>query len=145
MNTFLFSWNPIKWPWPEISESIVLLKTGKKVSETWTCVSHKKIKPGDRAFISKVGAAPRGIFASGYVSSEPFLSKGRKGKDVFCVNIDFDVLLDPDTMPILTLDILNVGKLEKQLWTPQSSGITIKEEFADELELVWKDFLEMEK
>jgi 5-methylcytosine-specific restriction protein A len=145
MNTFLFAWNPIKWPWPEISESIALLKTGKKVSERWTCVSHKKIKPGDRAFISKVGAEPRGIFASGYISSEPFLSKGRKGKDVFCVNIDFDVLLDPDTMPILTLDILNVGKLEKQLWTPQSSGITIKEEFAEELELVWEDFLEMEK
>lgn len=56
--------------------------------------------------------------------------------------IEFDVLLDPATTPILTLDILAIGKLEKQMWTPQSSGITIKDEFAEELEMVWKDFLE---
>lgn len=142
MNTFLFAWNPVKWPWPEIGESITLLKNGKKVSETWTCVSHKKVKPGDRAFFTKVGGEPRGIFASGHITSEPFLSKGRKGKDIFCVTVEFDVLLDPATTPILTLDILNIGKLEKQLWTPQSSGITIKEEFSKELELVWNDFLE---
>ena len=142
MNTFLFAWNPVKWPWPEIGESVALLNSGKKVSEMWNCVSHKKVKPGDRAFFSKVGSEPRGIFASGYITSEPFLSKGRKGKDIFCVTIDFDILLDPETTPILTLDILNIGKLEKQLWTPQSSGITIKTEFAEELEMVWKDFLE---
>ena len=119
-----------------------MLKSGKSVSETWTCVSHKKVKPGDRAFFSKVGAEPRGIFASGYVTSEPFLSEGRKGKDISCVTVEFDVLLDPATAPILTLDILKIGKLEKQLWTPQSSGIIIKPEFVEELEMVWGDFLE---
>jgi 5-methylcytosine-specific restriction protein A len=112
------------------------------VTESWTCVSHKKIKPGDRAFFSKVGAEPRGIFSSGQISSQPFLSRGRNGKDIHCVMIEFDVLLDPDTTPILTLDILAIGKLEKQLWTPQSSGISIKPEYAEELELVWKDFLQ---
>ena len=141
-NTFLFAWNPLKWPWPEIGESVALLKKGKTVSETWTCVSHKKVRPGDRAFFTKVGPEPKGIFASGNIVSEPFLSKGRKGKDIFCVTIEFDVLLDPATTPILTLDILRIGKLEKQLWTPQSSGITIQNELAGELELVWKDFLE---
>ncbi len=142
MNTFLFAWNPVKWPWPEISECVALLKSGKKVTESWTCVSHKKIKPGDRAFFSKVGANPRGIFSSGQIISQPFLSRCRNGKDIYCVMIEFDVLLDPDTTPILTLDILAIGKLEKQLWTPQSSGITIKREYAEELELVWKNFLE---
>jgi 5-methylcytosine-specific restriction enzyme A len=141
MNTFLFAWNPIKWPWPEIGEGITLLKTGKKVTEAWTCVSHKKVNPGDRAFFAKVGAEPRGIFASGHVTSEPFLSKGRKGTDIYCVMVEFDVLLDPATTPILTLDILKVGRLERQLWTPQSSGIIIKPEFVEELEMVWGDFL----
>jgi 5-methylcytosine-specific restriction enzyme A len=142
MNTFLFAWNPVKWPWPEIGECVALLKSGKKVTESWNCVSHKKVKPGDRAFFSKVGTEPRGIFASGYVRSEPFLSKGRKGTDIYCVIVEFDVLLDPATTPILTLDILKIGKLERQLWTPQSSGIIIKPEFAEELEMVWGDFLE---
>ena len=141
-NTFLFAWNPLKWPWPEIGETAALVSRGQKVSDRWTCVSHKKVKPGDRAFFVKVGAEPKGIFASGNIVSEPFLSKGRKGKDIHFVNIDFEVLLDPAATPILTLEILNIGKLEKQLWTPQSSGITIKPEFAEELELLWKDFLE---
>ncbi len=141
-NTFLFAWNPVKWPWPEIGDDAARLRKGKKVTETWNCVSHKKVKTGDRAFFSRVGSEPRGIFASGVIVSEPFLCKSRKGKDIFCVNVEFDVLLDPQATPILTLDILALGKLEKQLWTPQSSGILIRPELTEELEAVWADFLE---
>ena len=140
-NTFLFAWNPVKWPWPEISESVAALKKGKKVTDHWTCVSHKKVQPGDRAFFVRVGSEPRGIFGSGIITSAPFLSKSRKGKDIFCVDIEFDTLLDPAITPILTLDILAIGKLEKQMWTPQSSGIAIKPEVVEELEAVWEDFL----
>lgn len=145
VNAFLFPWNPVKWPWPEIAETVSLLKSGKKVSDSWPCISHKKVKPGDRAFFVRVGSEPRGIFGSGYITSAPFLSKNRKGNDIFCVKVEFDVLLDPVTTPILTLDILSVGRLEKQMWTPQSSGIAIKTEFSEELELVWKDFLSSEE
>jgi 5-methylcytosine-specific restriction protein A len=140
-NTFLFSWNPIKFPWPELSEQIELLKKGGKVQESWTCASHKKVKKGDRAFVSYVGLEPRGLFASGYVSSEPFIGKNRKGNDAYRVLIDFDVLLDPAKEPILTLELLKMGKMEKQLWTPQASGIAIKTELLEELEAVWEDFI----
>ncbi|MDB5257277.1 MAG: hypothetical protein JWM14_1972 [Chitinophagaceae bacterium] len=140
-NTFLFSWNPIKFSWPELGEQIELLKHGGKVEESWTCASHKKVKPGDRAFVSFVGMDPRGIFASGSISSEPFIGKNRKGNPCYRVLIDFDVLLNPATESILTLDILNMGPMNKQVWTPQSSGISIKPEFVEELELLWEDFL----
>ena len=140
-NTFLFSWNPLKFAWPEISEECDLLKKGGKVEDSWTCASHKKIQVGDRAFISLVGIEPRGIFASGYVSSEPFIGKNRKGNNAWRVRITFDVLLDPSTEPILTLDILNLGAMTKQLWTPQASGISIKPELLEELEALWQDFL----
>lgn len=140
-NTFLFSWNPIKFSWPEIGEESELLRSGGKVEDSWTCASHKKVKPGDRAFISIVGVEPRGLFASGYISSLPFLGKNRKGNMTHRVLIDFDVLLDPNKEPILTLDILSIGRLGKQVWTPQGSGISIKNEFVEELELLWQDFL----
>lgn len=140
-NTFLFSWNPIKFSWPELGEQCALLKNGGKVEESWTCASHRKVKKGDRAFVSYVGAEPRGIFASGHVSSEPFLGKNRKGNDAYRVLIRFDTLLDPAKDPILTLDVLKMGAMEKQLWTPQASGITIKTELLEELEAVWADFL----
>lgn len=140
-NTFLFSWNPIKFSWPEIGEQSENLRKGGKVEESWTCASHKKVKRGDRAFISIVGVKQRGLFASGYISSEPFIGKNRKGNDTHRVLIDFDVLLDPATESILTLDILAIGRMEKQLWTPQASGILIKAEFVEELEALWLDFL----
>jgi hypothetical protein len=144
LNTFLFVWNPAKWPWPEIREDIYRLKKGEKLIESWNCVSHKKVKPGDRAFISRVGSEPRGLFASGYIDSLPFLAKSRKGKAIHHVCINFDVLIDPDQDPILTTDLLNIGTLSKQLWTPQSSGITIKPELTGELGALWQDFLKSE-
>ena len=144
-NTFLFSWNPIKYDWSNLEEQIELLKQGGKVEESWTCASHKKVKPGDRAFVTYVGAEPRGVFASGNVSSEPFIGKNRKGNDAYRVLIEFDVLLNPATESILTLDILNMGPMSKQVWTPQSSGISIKPELVEELELLWEDFLSYQK
>jgi len=48
--------------------------------------------------------------------------------------IEFDVLLNPEKDPILTVDNLNKGNLAKQNWTPQSSGVSIKHEVVDELE-----------
>jgi hypothetical protein len=141
INTYLFSWNQEKWPWPEINEDSDRVKKGEKLQEEWTCVSHKKVKTGDRAFVSRVGSEPRGIFASGYIASAPFLSKSRHGKEIYKVRLEFDVLLDPANEAILTLDLLNIGKLAGQLWTPQSSGISIKPAYAKELEMLWEDFL----
>lgn len=141
-SAYLFAWSPSKWPWPELPEQSRLVSSGGRVTERWTCASHKKIKPGDRAFVVKVGGGPRGIFASGYVTSEPFIGKGRRGQDIHCVMVELDVLLDPATTPILTVELLRMGKMEKQMWTPQSSGISIKEELVEELELLWQDFLE---
>ena len=133
INTFLFVWNPDKWKWTTLEQSIEQLENSGKVTERWSCVSHKTIKPGDRAFLVRLGSEPRGIFAAGCVVSEPFLSKHWNGvdKDVYSVLIDFEILLNPEKEPILTLDILKTGNLEKQQWTPQSSGISIKPEIVE--------------
>lgn len=149
-NSYLFVWNPNKWSqWtdpnnePYIEKNIEELKNTGKVTLMWSCRSHKSIRPGDRAFIARVGSAPRGVFASGKVVSEPFLSQHWSGedKDVPRVLIEFDALLNPDKEPILTLDYLDKGNLAKQTWTPQSSGISIKHEVVDELEKEWFNFL----
>ena len=143
MKTFLFAWNPNKWDWTTLEQSIEEIKKTGKITDKWSVVSHKKIKPGDRVFLMRLGKEPKGIMASGFVSSSPFLSKHWGGEDklVYRVMIDFEVILNPDIEPLLSLDILNKGKLKKGLWTPQSSGIEIIPEIVDELESVWFDFL----
>jgi hypothetical protein len=142
VNTYLFGWNPIKYPWPELADDLVKMQQGIPFTENWTCASHKKIKIGDRAFFVHVGSEPKGLFASGYVSSEPFKGINRNGRACYRVNATFDVLLNPSTSPILTLELLNMSNLSKQNWTPQASGISIQPALVEELELLWKDFLE---
>lgn len=139
MNTFLFAWNAKKWPWPELDESIAALARGEEVIEDWRVAAYKKIQPGDRAFMVHVGAEPRGIFGSGTVHSLPY----KKSEDdrAHRVDLRFDTLLNPRRQNILTLDVLAIGRLEKQTWTPQGSGILIQPELVEELELVWADFL----
>jgi 5-methylcytosine-specific restriction protein A len=149
-NSYLFVWNPNKWSqWidpnnePYIEKNIEELKNTGKVTLMWSCRSHKSIRPGDRAFLARVGSTPRGIFASGKVVSEPFLSQHWSGedKDIPRVLIEFDTLLNPEKEPILTVENLDKGNLSKQTWTPQSSGISIRPEVADELEEEWFEFL----
>jgi 5-methylcytosine-specific restriction protein A len=147
---YLFAWNPANWhQWtdpnhvPYIESNIEELQNTGKVTLMWSCRSYKSIRPGDRAFLVKLGSNPKGVMGSGKVISAPFLSPHWSGedKDVPRVLIEFDVLLNPEKEPILTLDILKDGNLSKQTWTPQSSGISIKPELVDELEEEWFEFL----
>lgn len=146
MNTYLFAWNPDKWNWTDLEENIENLKKSGSVTQKWSCVSHKQIKAGDRAFLVRLGVEPKGIMGSGIVVSEPFLSQHWSGKDklVYRVLIEFDTLLNPTEESLLSIDILDQGELSNQVWTPQSSGISIKPELTDELEAVWFDFLNAE-
>lgn len=140
MKAYLFGWNPIKFEWADIDEDIKNLAATGKYEDNWSVASHKTIQPGDRAYIVRVGVEPKGIFASGIISSAPYLAF-RKGRHYYRINISFDVLLNPDKEPILTLAILKTGNLAAQTWTPQASGISIRPELVDELEGVWLDFL----
>jgi 5-methylcytosine-specific restriction protein A len=147
MNTYLFVWNPDKWNWTTLEQSIVQLADTGKVTEEWSCRSYKTIKPGDRAFLARVGVSPRGIIGSGIVTTPPFLSRHWNGenKNIYRVIIQFDILLNANEEPILTHDILKQGKLVSQNWTPQASGISIRPELVDELEAVWFDFVTTQK
>lgn len=142
-NSYLFAWNPDKWKWEDLENNIEELQNKGTITLRWSCRSHKSIRIGDRAFLVRLGDIPRGIMASGYVVSEPFLSPHWSGeeKDVPRVLIEFDVILNPNKEPILTLDLLKTGNLTKQHWTPQASGISIQTDCVEELEATWFEFL----
>lgn len=140
MKAYLFGWNPTKFEWADIDEDIKKLAATGSYIDNWSVISHKSIRPGDRAYIVRVGVEPKGIFAAGMVSSDAYPAF-RKGRHYYRIEVTLDVLLNPDKENILTLDILKTGNLAAQTWTPQASGISIKPELVDELEGVWQDFL----
>ncbi len=140
MKAYLFGWNPTKWEWPGLDEDIKKLRTTGQLEDNWAVISHKAIRPGDRAYIVRLGVEPRGIFASGTISSEAYPAF-RDGRHYYRIKITLDILLNPTKESILSLDILKTGNLALQNWTPQASGISIKPQLVDELEAVWLDFL----
>lgn len=138
---FLFGWNPIKWPWDDLDNDIKKLSEEGLLKEDWSAASYKAIKPGDRAFIVRLGIEPKGLFASGIITSEPYPAF-RNGRQYYRVKIDIEVLLNPEKERILPLHLLKIGNLSFQTWSPQASGISIKPELVEELEALWLDFLE---
>ena len=138
---YLFGWNPQKFAWADMDKDIEKLKATGSLKENWSVASHKTIKPGDRAYVMRLGIEPKGIFASGTIASEPYVAF-RNGRHYYRIDIDLDMVLNPNREQILTLDILKTGNLAVQNWTPQASGISIKPQLVDELEGVWQGFLE---
>jgi 5-methylcytosine-specific restriction protein A len=72
MKTYLFVWNPKLWDWDNLNEMSADVKNGKDVFDRWGTGTSRKIKQRDRFFIIRLGAEPRGIFASGEVASDVF-------------------------------------------------------------------------
>ena len=140
MKAYLFGWNPLKFAWADMDDDIKKLKTTGYLVDNWSVASHKTIQIGDRAYIVRLGVEPKGMFASGVISSEPYIAF-RKGRHYHRIEISIDTLLNPDKELILTMDILKTGDLAAQTWSPQASGISIKPQLTDELEGVWLNFL----
>ena len=140
MTAILGTWNPHKWSWDDIDEAIAATRAGDVVPDRWS-VSNRThgIEIGDRFFLLKQEVEPRGIVASGTVSSLPFEDahwNNTPGATTNYVNITFDVVLDPD-------DVLPVERLVAELgnthWHPQSSGTSVDPLDEGTLESMWID------
>lgn len=141
--TFLFVWNPKKWHWADLEKDIAEVKNTGSTLEEWSVASHRKIQKNDRAFLLRLGQAPKGLMAAGKIATDPFLAKHWNGEDrlIYRVKLELEVLLNPATETLLSLDLLKQGGLARINWTPRSSGVEIPADATDELEALWNDFL----
>ena len=146
MAIYLFTWNPARWDWTYLQDSIAEVKENGYCSERWSCGVTKKIRTGDRAFLMKLGKEPRGIVASGWVASDVYedrhwdKDKEAKGKTALYVDVDWDTLLDPD-IEIFPRVWLDSGTYSKMHWEPQASGVRIPDDVAEQIEKDWAKFL----
>jgi len=143
MATYLFSWNPSKWNWTTLDADIETYQRQKFFDEPWSCGVTKKIVPGDRAFLIRLGPfSPSGIMASGLVSSSTYKAEhySDPNKTALYVGIRFDVLLHPEKEQILGKTILQ-KEIKNINWTPQASGMTIPPDEAALLEALWSAHL----
>lgn len=129
MNTYLFTWNPQKWNWDDQENLIAQLPT-KKPSRKWATVSTKNIGIGDKFILIKIGGIPKnekGIIGIGSITSFPFKDKDFLKSDKIrnFVTLEFDQLSEK---PFISLNELeHQYSYHNQKWTPEGSGILIKD------------------
>lgn len=144
-NTFLFAWNPTKWEWTDFEEDLSLLENRGYVEKRWSCGNSKNIKKGDRIFLVRLGEEPKGLIGSGYAKSSYFQDSHWNeeiDKLTNYIDIEFDVLFKPSSSRIFGTQYFEKIDPDKiQIWYPQQSGISIKNEIIDSLESNWLTFL----
>ena len=149
MNTFLFTWNPKRWDWTNLKESVDQIETIGYFERRWSCGKSKSIKKGDRIFLMRLGENPKGIVGSGYAKSSYYIAphwNGTIGKTSNYIDIEFDILINPYENPLFQKDLLEiVNHNHIQQWFPQQSGISIKQEVLEKLESNWFNFITKNK
>src|SRR5215210_1033227 len=143
MASYLLTWNPQKWPWADIQDSIDELTRKGSTQFSWSCGNSKRIVQGDRVFLLRQGAEPRGICASGRAESSSYEEihwreeKAEKGRTTRYVKVSWDVLLNAETEAIFPREWLNEPPLSDVNWNTQISGINIPDDIASVLEERW--------
>lgn len=144
MKTWLISWTPdySRLPeqlsrWPQSKQVIDNVQKGQTTVEDWR-FSSTQVEVGDRVFLIKIGQIDKkqkGIFASGTAVSTSFI----RDDGTRAAKIEFDRIIDSYTHDILSLDFLE-NEYPNQVWSSQSSGIEIREEYAERLVQEWNNF-----
>lgn len=141
-STYLLTWNPNRWTWDTLGRDARRSAEGDVVKERWSSGNTKRIVPGDRLFLMRLGVEPRGIVASGWAISEtkpgPHWAPERAalGDTALYVDAEFERVLDPDVDQPLPHDDLE-QRLPDFHWSPQASGIEIPSDIAVALEEAW--------
>ena len=133
----LFSWNPKKsgWTVEKYKEAYLKVKNGEKFEMVWRTSRKNGVEEKTEVFLIKIGEEPKGIIAHGHVTEEPYLEDER-----YYINVEFDKILDYENEEILKQEDLML-KFPEQKWSPQASGIEIKETILPELKEMWSKLI----
>ena len=140
-NTFILFWNP--------AISSCKMDDYQKLLENrwepmnWSVWDYRQALIGDRFFMVRCGNGKTGICMSGTFESRPYYGEdwSGQGRDVHYIDLDRDVVINPDYCPILTTAELQAAIPDFD-WTSGHSGRLIDPKSAEKLEEMWEKFLE---
>jgi len=132
---YLFTWAPGHWPLEDLVRFVREFKLRGEVEEPWTCAAHKKIQPGDRAYLLKQHK-PVGIFGRGRVVGEAVRrTENERGRGQWEVPLRFDesrgdVLCDPLEGFLVDEEQLFRIPVPRTQWRRQAAGTSLAEKAA---------------
>ena len=140
-NTFILMWNPA-------ISSMKLERHNEDVKYmlteyfNWSVWDYKKAKCGDRFFLVRVGEGNTGIVMSGVFDSHPYVGEdwSGKGRQTFYMDMIPNLILNPETAPMLTTMELQEA-IPSFDWSGGHSGRLLTEDEARTLETLWQQFI----
>lgn len=145
MRTILLTWNPDKGLWHpgERADHARRAANGETPTRATTTGGRKNVFPGeDRVFLMRLGTDPKGIVASGIITSEvrrvPHAIDGVTSLNNE-VDVQWDAVLeDSDLLPHAVL----MERLPGVNWTPQVGGTLVPSPADLLLEELWSAHLQ---
>ena len=132
---FLLGWNPNSKEWHWDYEKVYSeIQNGKKPIVGWTIPERKELKVGMEVFVIKLGTAPKGIIAHGYIIEIPYKHE---------IKIEFDSIQNADDeKEIISLTELK-NKFKPKAWDSQGEavGSYIDETILPELKEMWSKLI----
>lgn len=144
MAAYLLAWNPQRWGWPGCEELRRQVAAGNPQPFSWGWGHSRRPQPGDRVFLIRLGVPPRGIVASGRVTSAPYAQPRFDAPDAgarrpgMALDLEFDAMARIDPAEMLPLALLKSHEtLGRMHWETRMSGVRIPDAVAAALEEVW--------
>ena len=108
----------------------------------WSVWDHERIHAGDECFLLKVGCGTTGIVKAGVITSEPYAGKdwSGRGRQTYYVDFEETVMINPDTLPILSGATLEDDITDFD-WRGGHSGAVLDELQATIFRRLWKAYL----
>ena len=144
MAAYLLAWNPKRWGWPGYEELRRQVAAGTPQPYSWGCGRSRRPQPGDRVFLIRLGVPPRGIVASGRVTSAPYAAApydaDSERSPGMALDFELDAMARLDPAELLPLALLKShATLGAMHWETRMSGVRIPDDVAAALEEVWAE------
>lgn len=141
-NTYLLTWNPSKWDFDGGYHTFLKrINAGEKPVLKWRA-ANSSIQKGDVLYVMRLGEEPRGIIlkgialGSGHPSEHYDKERAKAGEIVNRVDVQFVSAGDYSKGDYIDWKVLK-DRFPDQNWTPQASGIKIKDEYCEKLDELW--------
>ncbi|WP_305421173.1 McrB family protein [Photobacterium leiognathi] len=138
MSVYLLTWNPKHFSTGGDGSESGSLNYHEGEIVRWSCHSQQP-KLGDTVYLIRVGVEPRGIVAKGIVSQESYLTDHWSDASKQKRYIDFKLesqrsSCERGLLPMMLLQ----GAMPDQKWSPQTSGIEIRNDYRETLSGLWE-------
>lgn len=147
MTTFILTYNPKMWPWPEADKSDIMRRTaqGERVEDRWSTGRRSGgIDVGDRWWLFQQGDSGRGLLASGQFIGGCYQDTHWSGDGSITnyADIEFEVLLPSDDR--LPIEVVSAATSHVDWQHMQGSGVSVPEDDAAALHALWNAHLGLE-